>query len=269
MANTSTSPNAPALEAALANIPRKFRNRIIETYLEIKKRYSEAMFDSSFDTAGLSAGKFSETTLRFLQHELTGTHIPFGKHIHNFPDEAQKLIQLPTTSGVESLRIIIPRALVFLYTLRGKRGIGHVGGDVEANGIDAATIVRITDWIVCELIRIYHKLSLEEAQAIVDTLSARNLPDIWEVAGRKRILRTDLNFGQKVLLLTYADSKGGVLVEDLYDWVEHNNMGNFKSHVLSPLHQKKLIEFDRESQIVFLSPTGVKEVEENILSKVV
>jgi hypothetical protein len=48
--------------------------------------------------------------------------------------------------------------------MRNKRGIGHVAGDVDANAIDIATMARTADWIVCELIRINHGLSLEEAQ---------------------------------------------------------------------------------------------------------
>jgi hypothetical protein len=262
----STSHDAPALESALASIPGQFRRRIIDSYLEIKRRYGEALFDSSFDAAGLSSGKFTESVFRFLQHHLTGTYIPFGQNIPNFADEIRKLIQVPATAGIESLRIIIPRALVFLYTLRGKRGIGHVGGDVEANSIDASTIVRVVDWIMCELIRAFHKLSLEEAQAIVDTLASRNYPEIWEVGGKKRVLRTDLDYKDKVLLLTYTDIQGGVMVEDLFDWTEHYDLSKFKARVLKPLHQTRLIEFDRESDFVFLSPLGVKEVEERILS---
>lgn len=265
--NTSTSHNAPVLESALANIPKPFRKRIIDSYLEIKRRFGEALFDASFDAAGLSSGKFTESVFRFLQHHLTGAYIPFGQHIQNFADEIRKLIQVPASAGIESLRIIIPRGLVFLYTLRGKRGIGHVGGDVEANAIDAATIVRIVDWIICELIRAFHNLSLEEAQALVDTLASRTYPDIWEVGGKKRVLRTDLDYKEKVLLLTYTDVKGGVIVEDLYDWTEHYDLSKFKSRVLIPLHNSRLIEFDRQSDFVFLSPLGVQEVEEQILSK--
>jgi hypothetical protein len=153
---------------------------------------------------------------------------------------------------------------VFLYTLRGKRGIGHAGGDVEANAVDAQTIVGVADWIVCELVRIFHSLSLEEAQSIVDTLSTRNIPEIWEVAGKKRILRTDLDFKQKVLLLTYAASEGGVLMEDLLDWTEYSNKSMFKQVVLRPLHREKLIEHDRESDIVYISPLGIREVEAKI-----
>src|SRR5262245_34585654 len=151
MASTSTT-SSTSLNAALASIPKKFRTRIVSSYLELKRRYQEAQHDSAWDSSGLSAGKFCESVFRFLQPELTGTSIPFGKHIPNFSDECRKLIILPGNAGLESLRVIIPRSLVFLYTLRGKRGIGHVGGDVEANEIDATTTVRVCDWVLCELI---------------------------------------------------------------------------------------------------------------------
>lgn len=262
--NLNTS-NKHLLGSALGNIPKKFRTRIIKEYLEIKKRYTKALFDDEFDTTGLSTGKFAETVLRFLQDHLTKTSISFGKHIPNFADECRKLIRLPKTSGKESLRVIIPRGLVFLYTLRGKRGIGHIGGDVEANAIDAATIVITADWIICELIRIFHNLSLEEAQGIVNALSTRNLPDIWEVMGKKRVLRTDIDTKQKVLLLTYTKTQNGILVEDLFSWVEYSNLPMFKRSVLIPLHKEKLIEYDQENQAVLISPLGIQEVENKIL----
>jgi hypothetical protein len=263
--NTSISPSSIDLETALSNVPNKFKLKIITSYLELKKRYSGASRDSSWDAAGLSAGKFCEGVLRFLQNELTGTFIPFGTHISNFADECGKLIKLPTTSGNESTRIIIPRALIYLYTLRGKRGIGHVGGDVEANQIDMATIVRICDWIICELIRIYHKLSLEEAQAIVDALSQRELPFIWHIAGKKRVLKLGLSYKLQTLLLLYTEPDTGVLVEDLCEWVEHSRIREFRSDVLAKLHGERLIEYDKANEIVYLSPLGIEEVETNII----
>jgi hypothetical protein len=123
--------------------------------------------------------------LRFLQHEITGKYTPFNKQIGNFADECRALITSTNTAVTESLRIVMPRALVFVYTVRNKRGIGHVGGDVDANRIDAMTITRNCDWIVCELIRVYHNLSLEEAQDLVDGLAQRTIPDIWHVGGKK------------------------------------------------------------------------------------
>lgn len=266
MVNMSTSfSNEINLEHALSNISEKFRNKIITSYLELKQRYVGASRDASWDAAGLSAGKFCESVFRFLQNEFTGTHIAFGKHIPNFADECGKLIKLPNTVGNESTRVIIPRALIYLYTLRGKRGIGHVGGDVEANQIDMVTIVRNCDWIICELIRVYHNLSLEEAQAIVDALSQRELPFIWHVAGKKRVIKLGLSYRQQTLLLLYAEPNNGILTEDLCEWVEHPRIREFRSTVLGKLHGERLIEYDKINEIAYLSPLGIEEVETKII----
>ena len=259
--------NEKDLEHALSHIPDKFKNKIIASYLELKQRYIGASRDSSWDAAGLSAGKFCESVFRFLQNEFTGAYIAFGKHIPNFADECGKLIKLPSTVGNESTRIIIPRALIYLYTLRGKRGIGHVGGDVEANQIDMATIVRICDWIICELIRVYHNLSLEEAQAIVDALSQRELPFIWHIAGKKRVLKTGLSYRQQTLLLLYTETDTGVLTEDLCEWVEHPRLREFRSTVLGKLHGERLIEYNKTNEIAYLSPLGIEEVETEIIKE--
>ncbi|MEO8505378.1 MAG: hypothetical protein ABI609_15890 [Acidobacteriota bacterium] len=242
-------------------MPSKFRKRIVDSYAEIKRRHREAVSGASLDAAGLSAGKFCESVIRLLQHALTGDSTAFGKHIPNFPDACRQLITLDASTGPESLRILIPRALVFLNTMRGKRGIGHVGGDVEANSIDLATIVRICDWVMCELIRIYHDLPIENAQAIVDSLAAKEVPLVWEVGGKKRVLRPGLNFKQKVLLLLYSQADSAALAEEVFEWSEHPQMAHFRRDVLKPLHATKLIEYDRAEEIVYLSPLGISEVE--------
>lgn len=267
MASTSTGSNDKPLELSLAGVPAKFRTRILGAYLELKRRCSEAQYSNDWDASGLSAGKFCEACLRFLQQHLTGSSTAFGQHIQNFADECRKLVTLPVTAGPESLRVIIPRALVFLYTLRGKRGIGHVGGDVEANQIDAATLVRLCDWVICELVRVFHSMSLEEAQALVDGLAQRTIPDVWEVAGKKRVLRADLSYKELTLLLLYSSSESGALLEDLVAWVEHSNLTVYKRDVLKGLHKARLIEHDADSDVIYISPIGVQMVEREILRK--
>ena len=259
-ANMSTPTNNPVLEQALANIPGKFRKKLIDSYLEIKR----GLIESKYDAVGLNAGKFCEIVIRVLQEKVFSTSTPFGEKIPNMADECRKLVTSPKSSAVESIRAIIPRSIIFIYTLRNKRGIGHVGGDVDANRIDAVTIARATDWVVCELIRIYHKLSLEEAQDIVDSLSVRELPVIWEVAGKKRVLKENLSAKQKVLLLLYSDPTSSVLTEDLCSWVEYST-SMFTSRVLSKLHSDRFIEHDKENELVYLSPKGAKLVEDELL----
>ena len=175
---------------------------------------------------------------------------------------------LPKAAGPDGLRVLSPRALTFVYTLRNKRDIEHVGGDVDANEIDAATAVRVADWCLCELIRSSHGLSLEEAQALLDTISARQLPQVWEVMGKKRVLDTSLSFREKTLVLLYADSSPAVLIEDLVSWLEHSNAAVLKRNVLRPLHKEVLVEFDEDLGVIVLSPTGAAYVEAELLPKV-
>jgi len=253
------------LEVALGNIDKKFRERIIDTYLELKHRGFKANYSKEFDGAGISVGKFCETVFRFLENELKGTYTPFGSPISNLAGELTKIEQLPKTAGNESLRLIIPRSLVVIYTLRNKRGIGHVGGDIEANEIDLSTMTKLSDWIIAELIRVYHKMSFEDAQAVVDSLNSKEIPAIWEINGKKRVLQKGLEYKDKVLLLLYSDINNSCAVEDLCDWTEYKNTSRFKTGLLAGMHQDGLLEYDKELQYAHLSPLGIAEVEQRIL----
>jgi hypothetical protein len=259
--NMSTSRHSALLESALDGIAdKRLRMKLITSYLGLKRGHAEGRFD----LAGLNSGKFAEVAIRILQSHIFGKSTPLGQRITNFADECRRLVTSPSTAAPESLREMVPRALVFIYTLRNKRGIGHVGGDVDANKVDALTLVQVADWVICEFIRVYHGLSLEEAQAIVDALATRKLPVIWEVAGKKRVLKRGLSAAQEVLLLLYTD-QAAVLTEDLFEWVEYSDFSLFRGRVLARLHQDRLIEYDKESELVHLSPLGV-EIAERILT---
>ncbi len=258
----STHKTKSPLADALAGIPSQFRVKLIETYERLKRDHREGRHDA----AGLAAGKLCEVVLRLLQYTVTGTYTPFGTKIANFADECRRLETSPAGASAESIRVVIPRSLNFLYTMRNKRGIGHVGGDVDANKIDSAALARLADWIICELVRVFHGLSLEEAQDIIDNLAQRELPDVWEVGGKKRVLRNDLTASEQVLLFLYTDPSSYQLAEDLCAWIEYSP-SMFKRNILRPLHRKRLIEFDEESELVYLSPLGVQKVEMTILAK--
>ncbi len=260
-ASMSTAKPEITLEVALAGISSTFRGRLLKAYNGLKTGY----LDGNFDACGLRAGRFCEVLLRWAQEELTSTHTPFGTKLTNFKDECEKLERTPRTAGHESVRVLIPRALSFLYTLRNKRGIGHEGGDVDANEIDAATAVRIADWCGCELIRLEYTISLEEAQSICDAIAERRLPQIWEVFGRRRVLDPKLSYSQQTLLLLYASPESSVPMEDLVLWTDHSNAAVYRRDVLARLHKARLIEYDREMEMVAISPSGVTKVEAELL----
>ncbi len=249
------------IEDALKSVPSVFRRRLIKYYSELKQAYIRG----DHDACGTRSGKFCETLIRYLQNTLEAKHTKFGKQVNLF-SEARRLENLPQVSGPEPFRIFIPRALCFLYTLRNKRGFAHVGGDLDADPIDAVTCVRVADWCLCELIRVVHDLSLEDAQMLVNTISAKEVPDIWTVAGRKRVLKKGLDYKSQVLLLLYSEVNEAVLIEDLYDWTEYSRMNDFRRHVLTPLHRDRFIEWDKDSDAALLSPIGIQRVESEIIN---
>jgi hypothetical protein len=77
----NTTNKNSTLEIALGNIEKGFREKIIDTYLELKHRSLKTVYSKEYDSAGISAGKFCETLFRFLEKELKGTYTPFNAHM--------------------------------------------------------------------------------------------------------------------------------------------------------------------------------------------
>lgn len=256
MTSSSTPSARDALSAAVGGIPDDFRNRIIDSYLSVRLAFAE----STFDAVGLRVGHFAEAVLRLLQQRFLGRHTAFGKRLPNFALECAEIEKAPASDGDEPLRVIMPRALSFVYTLRNKRGIGHLG-DVDANAIDAATCARTADWCLCELIRSYRASSLEEAQALLDAISVRQVPEIWRIGTKARVLTTGLSRSQETLLLLYSQEEP-VAVEDLASWIEHPSVSDYRKDVLRRLHRERLIELDEDTQTAVLSPKGATFVEQ-------
>jgi hypothetical protein len=154
--------------------------------------------------------------------------------------------------------------LIALYEIRNNRGVGHVGGDVDPNHMDAICVLEMSKWVLGELVRIFHAVSTEEAAHAVDAIVERTLPIIWEVGGKLRVLEPNMSMTDKTLVLLYHSS-GPVAEGHLLTWVEHSNASVFRRDVLRPAHKKKLLEYDSESHTVQISPRGSDHVETSIL----
>jgi hypothetical protein len=83
-------------------------------------------------------------------------------------DACKALEKAPQTLP-RSIRIQIPRMLVALYEIRNNRGVGHVGGDVNPNHMDAVAVLAMSKWLVAELIRVLHDVDTQTATDLVET----------------------------------------------------------------------------------------------------
>jgi hypothetical protein len=250
--------SAPTVVSALSPLPAGLRDALVKALNEIVTNYRAHRWEPS----ELNGGKLCETTYTILRGHVDGQMPSAPSKPSNFVD-ACRALEVAGSHFPRSVRIQIPRVLMALYEVRNNRGVGHVGGDVDPNHMDATLVLGMSKWIIAELIRVFHQVDTTEATALVDTLVEREIPAVWEVNGKRRVLDASLTMREKTLLLLYAH-RGPVTEGDLVSWVEHSNPSVYRRDVLKPAHKQKLLEYDQTARTVEISPTGVRMVEENI-----
>lgn len=250
---------------ALAGLPTGLRAELIDSYRNITRNFIERRWEPS----ELNGGKFAEVVFTIIEGTIVGTIPAKAKKPPKMVDACRALEGKPATTmpGDRSLRVHLPRALVFLYDVRNQRGVGHVGGDVNPNAMDASAVAAIASWVMAELVRIFHNVSTQEAQDTVEALVERKTPMIWEVelGGIKRVLDANMGAKDQVLMLLHH-STGWVSAADLQKWVEYKNPNNFRDNVLCTLHKARLIELDTDGDRAKISPLGVADAEARLLN---
>lgn len=247
---------------ALAGIPPGLRDPLIEEFNKLSRNFRERRWEP----AELNGGKLCEIVYTILKGHTEGKFAAKPFKPRNMVDACRELEK--ATSASRSARIQIPKMLIALYEVRNNRNVGHVGGDVDPNHMDASVVLGMTQWILAELVRIFHSVSTEEATTIVDGLVERTIPLIWSVGGKNRVLDPNMSAKDKALVLLYG-SIGPQSVRSIADSIEYSNLARFKKTILTPAHKAKLIEFDMKADTLQLSPLGSRYVEEGVLPNTV
>lgn len=187
----------------LANLPVTLREELVQAFNEIERNFRESRWEPS----ELNGGKLCEVVYSILRGYVDGSYPASSSKPSNMVDACRALEQSPSTFP-RSVRIQIPRMLMSLYEIRNNRGVGHVGGDVSPNHMDAICVLQMAKWILAELIRIFHNVTTQAASSVVDALSDRSLPLVWEIDGASRILDTSMSMLNKTLVLLYSEPSG-------------------------------------------------------------
>lgn len=243
-------------DSLLQCIPEGLRAPLVEEYVGICKAYNEGRWK----LAALDAGRFCEVAYTAIHGMISNDFASSPQKPRNFAGACRALESMPPIAvGDRSLRILIPRLLPALYEVRNNRNVGHVGGEVVPNKMDAALVCHSATWVMSELVRVAHGVSTQEAQSVVDALAERTHPLVWEVEGVKRVLAPQMKLADRVLVLLYA-TPGWVMRGDLKVWTRNNtNLGR----VLKGLFDKQFIELDGERAMI--TPLGVRRVEDSLL----
>ncbi|WP_157622846.1 hypothetical protein [Solimonas soli] len=232
------------------SLPAGLRDPLLEEYRSILQNFLERRWNP----AELSGGRFCEIVYSILHGHASNAYPPSPFKPPNFLAACRAL----ESNGhvPRSFQILIPRLLPGLYEIRNNRGVGHVGGDVDSNPMDAAAVVNLATWILSELIRVFHNVPIGAAQATVNALAELRIPLVWDDGNVKRILHVGLPLKDQVLILA-ATSAVGVQVSDLLSWTEYENRGYFL-RLLRKMHKERLIELSSDEKSVRVLPPGAK-----------
>lgn len=248
-----------AAAAALSSLPPGLRGPLLEEYRAIVQNFLERRWSPS----ELSGGRLAEIVHTILAGHAQGAYAAAPVKPANMVEACRALEK--NGHVPRSFQILIPRLLPALYEIRNNRGVGHVGGDVDPNHMDAVAVLSIANWVMAELVRVFHGLKLAEAQQLVDALAERRMPLVWEGStGVRRVLDPKLALTDQVLLLL-AGRPGPVPVADVIAWIETSK--DYALKLLRRLHKQRKVELSSGEQAVEALPPGVL-VAEKIAGKV-
>jgi hypothetical protein len=232
----------------LAAVPAGLRDPLLMEYRSILQNYLERRWSP----AELSGGRFCEIVYTILHGHASGVFAASPGKPPNFLGACRALES--NTHVPRSFQILIPRLLPGLYEVRNNRGVGHVGGDVDSNPMDASAVVNLTTWILSELIRVFHGVPVSTAQAAVNSLAELRTPLVWADGDVKRILHGGLPLKEQVLVLA-ATSSDPVEISDLLRWTEYKNRGYFL-RLVRKMHSDRLVELSANEKSLRILPPG-------------
>jgi hypothetical protein len=248
------------IDKLFPSFPSSLRDELLTAYSDIVRNYRERRWEPS----ELNGGKLCEVVYSIIKGYIDGNFPTNTIKPKNMVEACLAIEQTAPALSPRSIRIQLPRMLMALYETRNNRGVGHIGGDINPNHMDATCVLYMSKWIVAELIRVFHAVDTKIATDTVDAIVERISPVIWEVGDKKRVLDTTLTMKEKTLLIL-SNSQEAIAEKDLVEWIEHSNPSIYRRDVLRQLHKAKLVEYDSKAGLVYISPKGIAFVEENIL----
>ena len=153
-----------------AGIPAELVKELLEAFAEAKRRF----YRDDLRPFEIEGARFSEAVFRILEWATTQQYTPLGGNLPKVPTLMGKLEQ--ATAAPESVRFHIPRTLRLIYDVRNKRDVAHLGDGIDPNQQDATMVVRNMEWVLAELVRLYHNVSATEAHGIIVDLVSKDVP---------------------------------------------------------------------------------------------
>lgn len=217
----------------------------------------ESYLAGDFEKTINRAGKFVESTLKGL-HFITTNPNEFLRSV-DVGKEISRLENLPRNSSHSAVRLLIPRACRVIYFVRSDRGTSHDVDDIEPNYMDASMVIKLADWILGELFRLFHTTNnLNLLQNIVNSFAEFSIPLVTEIDEDIIVLHDSLSASKEILLTLNKRNPKRATFDELDGWLIKHKKSNLET-TLRNLREKKLVHLNKAGFL--LTPLGKKKVQ--------
>lgn len=248
-------------ELLVPHFPKKNVSAALRYYTILVSDFQAGRWENCL----FKVGKFVEAVLKALCIHV-GNPLPSGRGF-SADTIINGLENKPRGTFDDSIRLLIPRACRFVYDIASNRGGRHDPGDIDPNEMDAGVSVPTCSWILAELIRLSQKgvMDIEEAKALVDSLTAKKYPSIEEIDGRVYFgLRKKTARDVALLALTHVHPRR-LSKQDLVDAIIRNG---FTANNARMAVQRILSVVDNDGNDRFrIRAPGLQEAEEILKEK--
>lgn len=243
-----------------------FDAKLVDELLAAHQEAKHNFFLGGLRLSAVEGGRFCEAAFRLLEQATTGKFTELNRKLDT---EALifRLANLARGSSPDSVRLHIPRALRVVYDIRNSRDAAHLADGIDPNVQDAWLVIGVIDWVLAEFVRLYHSVSPDEAQNIVNRLVVRKAPAVQDFDGFLKVLRPNLRASDYVLLLLYERDSAGAPYTDLEKWVQPSMRPNLR-RTLHRLVNDEAFLHENNGRYV-LTKLGIAEVERKNLHNVV
>jgi len=196
----------------------------------------------------LYVGKFVEATLKTL-YLYCGLTLPRPREfkVNTIVD---RLKNLDANQYDDIIRLLIPRACVFIYDIASNRGARHDPTEIDSNKMDANVSIQLMSWVMAEMIRFSQKGSIppEDALTLIETLIEKKYPNFEEINGRIYVNIEGLSAPEIGLLLLNYKFPNRIAREKLVDMIKRHGI-SYNNASVAVTRIIKYVDCDRNNNL--------------------
>ncbi|MFX1504089.1 MAG: hypothetical protein ACFFDH_24225 [Promethearchaeota archaeon] len=217
------------------NLPVEYVNLIEEEYIAIKNSY---IYDDKIKL-GIHSGRFCEVIssllcyTEFKQKDILN-RINFNKNINRLESSSKG------NATEELVRLVIPKILRSIYTIRSKKKIAHIK-EFNPQKIDIKLVKISVDWIISQLLLIFCNINDEKILKFLEKISYESYESIEQFENGEILFKDpNLSLSKKILIVLLENyNNGKISTQDINKILKPKN----KSYITTYLNRLKLKNF--------------------------